>query len=223
MSTVQEKYPKEWEVYNSQIRKISGNSMQYFGDFCALLILWVVFFSMFRSHASVEASNAHFWPAGLALMALTWLASVRASRTLAALPTLQVRLVSAIMQAHPGLMPSREVGDSRRRDRYSRLEDLLKARTEREEFYKFRRPSIRRVFWPPAVPANYVYHPPVLDRKKINFYERGRQLDLHGSPNDLSFADFLSYKLFVFLERRLKRAWRTLLLLLHYAFTGIPS
>jgi hypothetical protein len=193
--------------------------VQYLGDFSALLLLWIVLFVLLQSDSWIRVSVGHFWPVCLVLVTLIWFVSMRASRALAALPILQLKFVSALMRTHPSLMPPGDKADDEREKRRLRVQSLLTTQKEKEERDKFSRPSFRRVFGLIKKPKSYYGY--TFDRNKLSFYERGEELRLKGSPSDLSISDVFAYKLVIAFDR-LKLAYRSFLMLIRYAITGVP-
>lgn len=187
----QEQKPNEWSLYQKELSRITGNSMQYLGDFCALLLLWIVIFATLPSNAWIQINGAHFWRVCLILSALILFTSVRASRALAAIPILLIKYVSAMLRTHPSLIPLDKNKEDERQKRVSRLNDLLEEEKKWEAQRGFEKPSFRRLFGLTKEGASIEFS----DRDKLSFYERGEKLGQYGvSPTDLSIVDVLAYK-----------------------------
>jgi hypothetical protein len=230
MFKFKEQKPQEWNVYQKALSRMTGNSLQYLGDFCTLLLLWIVLFVV---HSRIKMNVTHFLPVCLILIAFIWFASMRASRALAVLPILQVKFVWAMIQTHPSLISPVDIADKDRQRRLLRLEKLLTTVTKEEDQDKFSQPSFRRVFgqWARTPKAwlrtnvikarNSYYTYMFSDRYQLSFYERGKKLSIQGSPKDLSITDVFAYKLYNACKR-LKSLYRLLVGLIRYAITGVP-
>jgi hypothetical protein len=216
---LREEAPKEWSSYEEMVSRISGNSMQYLGDFCTFFVVWMTLSIMRRSGSWIELNGLNFWSIGLVLLALIWFASMRVSRALTALPILQMKFTSAMIGAHPNLVSTGAITDEERDQRLQRLDNLVRAARDAEDLDKSSRPSFRRVFGLVKEPARSRYAE-FSDTDKVSFYERGRRLR-HGSPRNLSVTDVLAYKFSIACDR-LKRAYSQFVLLVRYAITGVP-
>jgi hypothetical protein len=219
MLRLQQQKPKEWEIYRKELSRLAGNSVQYLGDFITLLLLWIMLFGASRSESWINLNIAHFWPVFLILLALIWFASMRASNALKALPVLQIKFVSGMMQLHPDLMPFEDPVEKHKK-RFLHLQNLLTAQRTKEDQDTYSRPSFRRVLGLIERPESSCAYP-VLDRSKLSFYMRGKELSFQGSPKDLSLSDVLAYK-FYCAYKALERTYRSLLMFVRYLITGVP-
>jgi hypothetical protein len=209
----------DWMEYQKELARLTGSSIQYLGDFCTLLLFWIVLFETRRTNSWIQLHGAHFWLICLILFALIWFASMRASSALAAQPIVQIMNVSAMMRTHPSVVPVDENAEDKRQDRRSRLDELLTAEKEREAQRTFAEPSFRRLFGLMTRPK-HSYYIVLSDRDKLSLYERGEKLR-HGSPDDLSFADVCAYKYYITCNR-LKVTCHRVAMLLRYAIMGTP-
>lgn len=208
-----------WDALET-MRTRAGSSIQYCGDFFTLLLFWLILFISLRTNSWIQMSWAGFWPIFLILLALVWISSIRASRAFAAQPSLQMKLIGMLMSMDPSYVASLVTQNDTLGTRIKRLEELLKVRKDEQDQRKLLEPSFRRVFGLTAIPEKYLFAE-LSDRSNLSFYERGRRLDLFGSPRDLSVADVVAYKFFIRCKG-LRYAYASLLMLFRSLITGFP-
>jgi hypothetical protein len=183
------------EVFQT-LQARAESSIQYPVDFCTLLLFWLFLSIILRTNSWIQMSWTDFRLVCLMLVALISISSIRASLAFLAKQILQIKFVAGFMWLDPSFLASVLTRSDALAARINRLEEILKFRKDEEDQRKLSQPSFRRVFG--ITPVRDLCHCAELNvRNKLSFYERGRKLDLFGSPRELSVADVFAYKFLV--------------------------
>jgi len=212
--------PEPWLNVQKSLPAITQNSIQYFGDFCVVLLFWIIAFKLWPNSSWVEANTKHFWSVIWVLVLFIGLSWTRVLRATRVVPRLLLQVCSAIVQTDPEFS-SLFVGNDERRERIrERLRDLLdqeqgRLRSRITLWYLVSRAL---GFSPPKESGRLLQSTFKWD---VGLYERGKrmaQYDFSERPSLLDLVAYLYYRACDRISLLMKTIWG----LLRYAFFGIP-
>jgi hypothetical protein len=211
---------ERWLNFQKTLPAVTQNSIQYFGDFCVLLLFWITAFWLWPNSSWAVANTKHFWTVVWVFLLLVGLSWTRVSRARRILPPLLLQACSAAIRADPEFSSLFVGNDERREHIRTRLEALLGEQQERQRK--------RITFWYLVSRVLQLSRPkgnPSLSRgtfkATMGFYQRGELLadyDFAEPPSLLDLGAYLYYRAF----RRISMLMKTIKSLLFYVFFGIP-
>ena len=208
-----------WLNLQKTISALTQSSIQYFGDFCVLLLLWIIAFLFWPNSSWAVANAKHFWTVVWVLLLLAGLSWTRVLRARRIFPRLLLQACSAAVRTDPEFS-SLFVGDQERRKHIrERLTTLLDKDHERQ--------LNRITFWYLVSRALHLSAPkkyPAISRETFKhstgLYERGERVADYDFAEEPSLLDLVAY-LYYRAIRRTSALIKTVQALVRYVLFGV--